>query len=67
MVLLEPSVLGTEEGAGITVLAKNLSQNACGGNAGSKSNFLCTPSRIDGIAITGGDAGGGDLRQRLGP
>ena len=60
VVLLEPSVLGTEEGAGITVLAKNLPQSACGSSAvGSASNFLCAPSRIDGIGITGGDAGGG--------
>lgn len=66
VVLLEPSVLGTEEGAGITVLAKNLPQNRCSGGPAStyghaitESNFLCKPSRIDGISITGGDAGGG--------
>ena len=66
VVLLEPSVLGSEEGAGITVLAKNLPANRCTGGAVStfgrrvtESNFRCRPSRIDGISITGGDAGGG--------
>jgi len=61
VVLLEPSVLTTEEGAGITVLAKNagtLQQPNCGSSA-NLSNFLCAPSRIDGVSITGGDAGGG--------
>lgn len=84
VVLLEPSVLNTEEGAGITVLAKGL--NALGlpltnsaadcsytsttvafdlvhGNntvpQPGLSNFLCAPSRIDGLSVTGGDAGGG--------
>jgi hypothetical protein len=60
IVLLEPSVLGTEEGAGITVIAKNLPSQSCGGNVpGSQSNFLCAASRIDGVSITGGDSGGG--------
>jgi hypothetical protein len=61
IVLLEPSVLGTEEGAGITVLAKNLSAKSCGNGrtVGSQSNFLCAPSRIDGVSVTGGDSGGG--------
>jgi hypothetical protein len=66
VVLLEPSVLGSEEGAGITVLAKNLLSNRCSGGATStyghrvtESNFRCQPSRIDGISVTGGDAGGG--------
>ena len=67
IVLLEPSVLGTEEGAGITVLAKNLPASQCLGGALSdqfgrpmtQSNFLCAKSRIDGISVTGGDAGGG--------
>jgi hypothetical protein len=66
VVLLEPSVLGSEEGAGITVLAKNLPANQCGrgptstfGHRVTDSNFRCHPSRIDGISITGGDAGGG--------
>ena len=45
VVLLEPTVLGTEEGAGITVLAKNLPQSACGTiQMGSESNFLCASS-----------------------
>lgn len=61
VVLLEPSVLGTEEGAGITVLAKNLPITACGDTTrmGWDSNFLCATSRIDGLSVTGGDAGGG--------
>ena len=61
IVLLEPSVLGTEEGAGITVLAKNLPAKSCGNarTVGSLSNFLCAPSRIDGVSVTGGDSGGG--------
>ncbi len=84
IVLLEPSVLGTEEGAGITVLAKGLnalgqpltnSAADCGytsttvafdlvNGASTKpqpglSNFLCKPSRVDGVSVTGGDAGGG--------
>ena len=61
VVVLEPSVLGSEEGAGVTVLAKNLPASACGDptRVGSQSNFLCAPSRIDGISVTGGDAGGG--------
>ncbi|MDB6162017.1 MAG: multicopper oxidase type 3 [Gammaproteobacteria bacterium] len=77
VVLLEPSVLGAEEGAGITVLAKNLPATECkvGGNATrsnyqdptsptrphfiAESNFYCGASRVDGISVTGGDAGGG--------
>jgi hypothetical protein len=66
IVLLEPSVLGTEEGAGITVLAKNLPFGDCQDSALSTinaqvtdSNFRCAASRIDGLSVTGGDAGGG--------
>jgi large repetitive protein len=94
VVLLEPSVLSTEEGAGITVLAKNGPSRRpinddpgqvtpfadCsyltavnppltaysdypvkGGRAHllAESNFNCAPSRIDGVSVTGGDAGGG--------
>ena len=61
VILLEPTVLGSEEGAGVTVLAKNLPASACGDltQVGSESNFLCADSRIDGISVTGGDAGGG--------
>ena len=85
IVLLEPSVLGSEEGAGITVLAKGFradgvtrltnSPSDCAYNATSVvfdldngantvpqpglSNFLCHNSRIDGVSVTGGDAGGG--------
>ena len=70
VVILEPTVLGSEEGAGITVLAKNVpdvnSIHQCTGGVTStygrpvtESNFLCGASRIDGISVTGGDAGGG--------
>lgn len=63
VVLLEPTVLSTEEGAGITVLAKNLpngsARNCRASTLGGVSNFLCAPSRIDGISVTGGDSGGG--------
>ena len=93
VVLLEPSVLATEEGAGITVLAKDptAAGAACNSTAQSsywdssqavtladgtqqgvvkngwhvmsQSNFSCVPAaqhaRIDGISVTGGDAGGG--------
>jgi hypothetical protein len=85
VVLLEPSVLGTEEGAGITVIAKGYRADGVTALTGSAadcaysgttvaldlvngaktaaipglSNFLCAPSLIDGISVTGGDAGGG--------
>ena len=66
VVLLEPTVLGSEEGAGITVLAKNLPAGDCSlgdpstyGQFVTQSNFRCAPSRIDGFSVTGGDAGGG--------
>lgn len=68
VVVLEPSVLGSEEGAGITVLAKNLPPGDCNDfrrstlhHRISDSNFWCgtQPPRIDGISVTGGDAGGG--------
>ncbi len=89
IVFLEPSVLATEEGAGVTVLAKNQGNANCStANSSALSNyydstkvitvngvqqgtlvtsahhigeswFACAPSRIDGISVTGGDAGGG--------
>ena len=66
VVILEPTVLGSEQGAGITVLAKNLPAGQCNGGPTStfgrrvrESNFRCRPSRIDGVSVTGGDAGGG--------
>jgi large repetitive protein len=99
VILLEPTILATEEGAGITVLSKGvgpdgvtpLSASDCSTNPNSPinapssyykvtsynngvpsattltqtgwkmsdSNFLCAPSRIDGVSITGSDAGGG--------
>lgn len=64
IVLLEPTVLSSEEGAGVTVLAKNLDASQCTTPIpptliGGISNFNCAPSRIDGFSITGGDTGGG--------
>ena len=73
VVLLEPSVLGTEEGPGIAVLGKNPDNlsGSCKSQAISKpkgwnSNFGCYDdrqdrphARIDGLSVTGGDAGGG--------
>ncbi len=93
IVTLEPSVLASEEGAGITVLAKDPSAAGAACNATatssywdsstavtladgtqqgvvkngwhvmSQSNFTCVSAakhaRIDGISVTGGDAGGG--------
>jgi hypothetical protein len=59
IVLLEPSVLATEEGAGITVVAKNQKATACTGSTASAGNFLCHKARIDGVSVTGGDSGGG--------
>ena len=51
--IIGPGLLGTEEGAGITVLAKNDT-----GAPGPRS-FRNHASRIDGFGITGGDSGGG--------
>lgn len=66
VILLEPTVLATEEGAGITVLAKDLPAGQCAGGPIStigqpirQSNFRCAASRIDGLSVTGGDSGGG--------
>ena len=66
VILLEPTVLATEEGAGITVLAKDLPAGVCANGAIStigqpitQSNFRCAASRIDGLSVTGGDSGGG--------
>ena len=49
--IIGPGLLGTEEGAGITVLAKNTANGA--------TSFRTHASRIDGFAVTGGDGGGG--------
>lgn len=66
VVVLEPTVLGSEEGAGFTVLAKDLPAGQCGagpvstaGHMITESNFRCAHARIDGFGVTGGDAGGG--------
>ena len=64
--LLAPTPLLNVEGPGVTVLAKNLPAGQCSGGALSgmgspvtDSNFLCAPSRIDGMTITGSEGGGG--------
>jgi hypothetical protein len=70
--LLEPTILSSDEGAGITVLAKGLRANGttqlnglANGDCNPASvnyfagNFKCAAARIDGITVTGGDAGGG--------
>lgn len=52
--IIGPGILGTEEGAGITVLASN--------NPASPNRFTGAAnrqSRIDGFGVTGGDIGGG--------
>ncbi len=49
--IIGPGLLGTEEGAGITVLAKNTANGA--------NSFRTHASRIDGFGVTGGDNGGG--------
>ncbi|MEA3151398.1 MAG: hypothetical protein QOD56_2337, partial [Gammaproteobacteria bacterium] len=67
VILLEPSVLATEEGAGITIIAKEyradgvtpLTVGDCKTNKLAKHAFVCGTSRIDGLSVTGGDAGGG--------
>jgi hypothetical protein len=52
---LEPDTLGTEEGAGITVLGVFDS----GQGQPPANSYRANPSRIDGFTITGGDSGGG--------
>ncbi|HWW03791.1 choice-of-anchor D domain-containing protein [Collimonas sp.] len=84
--LVEPSLLGAYEGAGITVLAKGVPDVLVGGvlqadpncvsvdgatctpltNSNSDctaypSNFLCNPSRIDGISFNNSSQGGGGI------
>ncbi|KAA6465408.1 choice-of-anchor D domain-containing protein [Acidobacteria bacterium AB60] len=60
VIQLEPSVLSTEEGAGITVLGK---QDAAAGFFGrttyGPNSYSNHASRIDGLSVTGGDSGGG--------
>jgi parallel beta-helix repeat protein len=53
--LIGPGLFGNEEGAGITVLAKNDSPNQPAG----PNSFLLSDSSIDGFGVTGGDTGGG--------
>ena len=52
--VIGPGYLGTEEGAGITVLARNTT-SASQGSFSNSSQF----ASIDGFTITGGDSGGG--------
>ena len=73
--LQEPTLMGAYEGAGITVLGKGLknivvgtegvtgdpltnSNSDCNNNP---SNFLCNPSRVDGLTFTNSSAGGGGI------
>ncbi|ALL70996.1 signal peptide protein (plasmid) [Paraburkholderia caribensis MBA4] len=82
--LMEPTLMGAYEGAGITVLAKGVRDVRVGGvlqpdpnctangicvpltasntdcNTYS-SNFLCNPSRVDGITFTNSSQGGGGI------
>ncbi|MGF6729199.1 hypothetical protein OKW50_001280 [Paraburkholderia youngii] len=78
--LIEPTLMGAYEGAGITVLAKGVRDVAgqadpnCTANGictpltGSNkdcdqypSNFLCNPSRVDGMTFTNSSQGGGGI------
>jgi hypothetical protein len=54
---LEPDTLGTEEGAGITVLAPN-PPNSTDPQWPNRFRAVLDP-RVDGFAVTGGDTGGG--------
>lgn len=53
--IIGPGILGDEEGAGVTVIAKN---DPSIGSPGPNS-FRFHASGIDGLTITGGDSGGG--------
>lgn len=83
--LIEPTIMGAYEGAGITVLSKGvkfpagsnpfasdvfpdgtllLTSGDCGSNSVPNpypSNFLCNPSRIDGLTIKNSSQGGGGI------
>jgi hypothetical protein len=82
--LIEPTLMGAYEGAGITVVAKGIRDVLVNGvpqadpnfaangtftpltasNADCTnypSNFLCNPSRIDGISVTNSSQGGGGI------
>jgi len=75
--LIEPSLMGAYEGAAITVLAKGVQNDPTGNCTANgictpltarnadcntySSNFLCNPSRIDGITFTNSSQGGGGI------
>jgi hypothetical protein len=71
--LIEPTLMGAYEGAGITVLAKGIRGNFAADGTFTPltasdadctdypSNFLCNPSRIDGISVTNSSQGGGGI------
>ncbi|WP_176728759.1 choice-of-anchor Q domain-containing protein [Burkholderia ubonensis] len=76
--LMEPSLMGAYEGAGITVLGKGVQPSTnCTANGvctlltasdcttdpnnPNYSNFLCNPSRIDGLTFTNSSQGGGGI------
>jgi hypothetical protein len=72
--LQEPTLMGAYEGAAITVLAKGM-ENAADVATGAAAviplnnttdcsnvaNFLCAPSRIDGMSFTNSSQGGGGI------
>ncbi len=73
--LQEPTLMGAYEGAGVTVLGKGVS-NSVAGDSGADpilltssahdcnlypGNFLCNPSRIDGLTFTNSSQGGGGI------
>ncbi len=53
-----PGLLGNEQGAGITVLAKGGPGSGCFGAAPGDGCFNLADARIDGFTISGGQAGG---------
>ncbi|GAB3626132.1 hypothetical protein PTE30175_00870 [Pandoraea terrae] len=73
--LIEPSLMGAYEGAGITVLGKGVTADpVCVANGtcppltnsstdcnNNPSNFLCNPSRIDAMSFSNSSQGGGGI------
>jgi hypothetical protein len=73
--LQEPTLMGAYEGAGVTVLGKGVSNYVAGDSGAAPilltnsssdcrtypSNFLCNPSRIDGLTFTNSSQGGGGI------
>ncbi len=66
--LQEPTLMGAYEGAGITVLGRGIRIPAnstdfwgLAGRDYGTSNFLCNPSRIDGLSVSNSSQGGGGI------